>query len=77
MEEKIINILENINEEILSYDGDNMIKDGLISSFEMIEIFTELEMEFNIKIDADYANAKCFSNKNTIIEMVKKIIYEK
>lgn len=77
MEEKIIDILENINEEILIYDGDNMIEDGLISSFEMIEIFTELEKEFNIKIDADYANAKFFSNKNTIIEMVKKIIYEK
>lgn len=77
MEEKILNILENINEEILIYDGNNMIKDGLISSFEMIEIFTELEREFNIKIDADYANVEFFSNKNTIIEMVKKIIYEK
>lgn len=77
MEERIINIFEDINEEIVAYDGDDMIKDGIISSFEMLELITELEKEFNIKIDAGYTTAHYFSNKNTIIAMVKEIVQGK
>lgn len=73
MEEKIINILEEISEEIVTYDGENMIEDGIISSLEMLEIITELEKEFKIKIKADYVNARYFSNIKTIIKMVKVI----
>lgn len=73
MEEKIISILEEINDEIVTYDGENMIEEGIISSIEMLEIITELEGEFNIKIKADYVNTHYFSNIKTIIEMVKEI----
>lgn len=73
MEERIISILKEINEEIETYDGENMIEDGIITSFEMMLIITELEKEFNIKIKADYVNANYFSNIKTIIEMVKEI----
>lgn len=73
MEDKIISILNEVDEEIGTYDGENMIEDGIISSFDMLEIITELEKEFHIKIKADYINAHYFANIKSIIEMVKEI----
>lgn len=74
MEKKILEILEDINEEILSYDGNNMMVDGIVSSFEIIEIISTIEEEFGIEIDAKYVVAENFGNKESIIELVKLLL---
>lgn len=74
MEEKILEILKDCNEELLTYTGDNMVKDGIIDSFELIEIVTDLEDTFDIEIDAKYVVEAHFGNKDTIIELIKKLI---
>lgn len=74
MEEKILSILEDINDEILTYDGSNMIADGIIDSFEIVEIITNIEEEFDIEIGAENVVAANFANKDSIIEMVKRIM---
>lgn len=71
MEDKILEILEEINEDILTYDGENMYEEGVISSMDVVEIVSELEAEFDIEIDIDDIVAKNFANKETIIELVK------
>lgn len=77
MEEKILNILEEVNEEILTYDGSNLIADGIIDSFEIVEIITNIEEEFDIEISAENVVAANFANRDSIIEMVKRIMYMK
>lgn len=67
MEEKILEILEGINEGILSYTGNNMIADGIINSFEIIEIVATIEEEFDIEIDAGDITAVNFKNKDAIL----------
>ena len=74
MEKKILEILEDVNEEILSYDGNNMMVDGIVSSFEIIEIISTIEEEFGIEIDAKYVVAENFGNKESIIELVKLLL---
>lgn len=74
MEEKILEILKCINEDILTYDGKNMIVDGIINSFEIIEIVAEIEEKFDVEIDTDNLIAENFENKDTIIKMAKKIL---
>lgn len=74
MEDKILEILEEINEDILTYDGENMYEEGVISSMDVVEIVSELEAEFDIEIDIDDIVAKNFANKETIIELVKGLI---
>ena len=74
MEEKILSILEEVNDEILTYDGSNMIADGIIDSFEIVEIITNIEDEFNIEISAEHVIAANFANKDSIIEMVREIM---
>lgn len=74
MEEKILEILKCINEDILTYDGNNMIVDGIINSFEIIEIVAEIEEKFDVEIDTENLIAENFENKDTIIKMAKKIL---
>lgn len=74
MEEKILNILEEVNEDILTYDGNNMIAEGIIDSLEIVEVITYLEEEFNIEINAENVIAANFANKDSIIEMVREIM---
>lgn len=74
MEEKILDILNDINENILDYDGDNLYDDGIISSVDIVEIVSELEEAFDIEIDIDDIIAENFADKDTIIELVRRII---
>lgn len=73
MEEKILEILSDVDEAILDYDGDNMIAEGIISSMDIIEIISALEEEFDIEIDAKYADEEYFANKEAIIELIRNL----
>lgn len=73
MEEKIKEILEDINGDIVSYDGNAMLEEGIIDSFDVVDIVSRLEEEFGLEIDAEYVVANNFANMDAIIAMMKKI----
>lgn len=77
MEERILKILNEINGEIVDYQGKTMLEDGVIDSFDVIDIISSLEEEFGIEIDAEYAISENFSNKNAIINMVNQVLAER
>ncbi len=74
MEEKIIAILEDVNEDILTYTGPNMVADEIIDSFELIDMIGKLEDEFDIEIDAAEVTEENFGNKDRIIALIKRIV---
>lgn len=74
MEEKILKILGDINGQLLSYTGNNMLKDGLLDSFELIDMIGELEDEFDIEIDAAYVVEEYVGNKDRIIALIKMLL---
>lgn len=76
MEEKVLEVLEEYCEEALDYDGDNMMEEGIMDSFTVINIVSELEDVFDIEIDAKYVVAENFRNKETIIELVRRLTEE-
>ncbi len=76
MEEKVLEILEEYCEEALDYTGDNMMEEGVIDSFTVINIVSELEDVFDIEIDAKYVVAENFRNKEAIIELVTQLVEE-
>lgn len=76
MEEKVLEILEEYCEEALTYDGDNMMEEGIIDSFTVINIVSELEDAFDIEIDAKYVVAENFKNKAAILELVRRLVEE-
>ena len=73
MEEKVLEVLEEYCEEALDYDGDSMMEEGILDSFTVIDIVSELEDVFDIEIDAKYVVAENFSNKEAIIELVRRL----
>jgi D-alanine--poly(phosphoribitol) ligase subunit 2 len=76
MEEKILKVLAEVNEEIVSYDGDNLFDAGILDSLQAVDLVAELEDAFDIEIDAKYVVEDNFKTKEAIINLVKKIIEE-
>ena len=74
MEEKIIEILREVNEEIPGYEGDNLFDAGLLDSLQAVDLVADLEDEFDIDIDAKYVIEENFKTKDAIIALVKKIL---
>lgn len=74
MEEKILSILKEVNEEILSYAGSNMMADGVMDSFELIDLIGRLEDTFDIEIDAAEVAVENFANKDCVVNLVKSLI---
>ena len=73
MEERILEILAEINEEIPGFDGDNLFDAGLLDSLQAVDLVGELEDEFDIDIDAKYVIEDNFKTKEAIIALVKMI----
>jgi len=74
MEERVLKVIDDINEEIRDYDGDNLFEAGLLDSFLAIDLVSELEEEFDIEIDAKYVVEENFKTKEAIIALMKKLV---
>lgn len=73
MEKKILEILSNASEELLTYTGSNMVADDIIDSFGLISLISELEGAFGIEIDADYVTEENFGNKDRIVALIQRL----
>ena len=76
MEETVLKILMELNEEILTYKGDNLYRDGLLDSFQVLDLAAELEEKLGIEIDPELVILENFANKDAILGFVKKTMEE-
>ena len=67
-------ILAEINDEILEYDGDSLVESGLLDSFQIVDLVGMLEEEFDIEIDAELVVVENFETKEAIIKMLEGIL---
>lgn len=74
MEEKMISVFNEINDEINSFEGDNLFEAGLLDSFQVLDLVAEIENAFDIEIDAKYVIEENFKSKNAIIALVKSLL---
>ena len=74
MEEKINAILNDVNEEIMSYSGPNMVADEIVDSFELIEIISQLEDTFDIEVDAADVVEENFGNRDRILAYITALL---
>jgi len=73
VKEIIVDILNDIDDEILKYDGENMIDDGVIDSFTIMEIVAEIEEKFNCKIAPDDVTEEHFKSLDAIVTFVESL----
>lgn len=71
MEEKIIEILNDIDEDIVQYEGEDLVEEGIIDSFTIVEILTEIEDKLDIKICIDDVIAENFKSIGTIVALIE------
>lgn len=74
MEQTVLEVLAETNDEIPFYDGDNLIEDGLLDSFQVMDLVNDLEEAFDIEIDAKYVIEENFRTKDTIIALIEMIM---
>lgn len=74
MEDKILETLAEINEDIYKYEGENLFDAGLMDSLQAVDLVAELENAFDIEIDAQYVVEENFKSKKAIIALVKKLM---
>ncbi len=76
MEEKVLKVLTKINEEIVTYEGDNLFEEGILDSLQAVDIIAALEDEFGIDIDAENLIEENLMTKESIIAMMHRILGE-
>lgn len=72
MREQILEILSEVDERIEA--GIDLIEEGIIDSFAIVNIVMELEDAFEIEIDADEITAENFQTVENIVEMMERIM---
>lgn len=74
MEEKILSVLMGINEDIVSYDGDNLFDAGILDSLQAVDLIAALEDGLDIDINAEFVIEDNLKTKGAIIAMINRII---
>ena len=74
MEQKVLEILAEINEDIPAYKGNSLFDAGLLDSLQAVDLVGELEDTFAIEIDAKYVVEDNFKSKDAIIALVKRLM---
>lgn len=76
MREKILEILYEIDDTVEYEASDNFIDDGIIDSYQMVEIVDGIESAFDIEISGRDIVPENFANLDAIEMMLKKYIEE-
>lgn len=71
--EKLLEILHQIRDDIDFVDEKALVDDGVLDSFDIVSIVSELSMEYDIDISIDDMTAENFNSAKAMYEMVLRI----
>ena len=72
MKEKIVKILTGLRPEFDFTEDVNFIEEGMLDSFDVVNLVDELDSEFNIVIDGIDIIPENFSSLDSIISLLKR-----
>ena len=72
MKEKILEILSNIRPEFDFTEDVNFIEQGMLDSFDVVTLVSDLDSTFGISIDGVDIVPENFSSVDSIINLLKK-----
>ena len=73
MEDKVLEILQRVRSDIDYSTQKTMMTDGVLDSFDVVGIITELADEFDIEITIDDMTEENFDSLEAICAMVARI----
>ena len=77
MEQKIVTLLQNINDKVPSDPTVELLESGIIDSFDIVNIVSSLEQEFSMEIAAEDIVPENFINVCSIKIMLEKYMSRK
>lgn len=72
MQTKILEILNGLRPEFDFTSSPDFIGDGMLDSFDIVSLVTELEDNFNITVDGEDIIPDNFSSVDAIITLIEK-----
>ena len=76
MQEKIFDILTEINPDVSMAGDVKLIDEGILDSFDIVNVVREIEDAFHIEISAKDVMPEHFNSVYAISELVKRILEE-
>ena len=73
MEEKVLAVLQGVRDDVDFESEEALIDDGILDSFDIISIVSDLNNEFDVEITADELEAENFNSLNAIVELVRSL----
>lgn len=77
MKDSILEVLREVNEDADFESSSDFIEDGLIDSFEIVDLVSKLEDKFPVEIRGTDIIPENFVNLEAIEKLVKKYLEEK
>lgn len=74
MREKVLEILKDTRDDVDFENETKLIDDGILDSFDIISIVSELNDTFVIDITADELEPDNFNTLDAIVELVKSMV---
>ena len=71
--ERLLTILQDVNDEIDFAHERHMVDDGLIDSLELMKIIVALEEAYDVRIDAGEVEPENFNSAEAILALVNRI----
>ena len=72
MKEKVLEILSNIRPEFDFTEDVNFIEEGMLDSFDIVTLVSDIDSTFGISIDGVDIVPENFSSVDTIINLLQK-----
>ncbi|WP_022760724.1 acyl carrier protein [Butyrivibrio sp. AD3002] len=74
MKEKVMEILKNIRDDIDFNEEKALIDDGILDSFDIIGIVTELNEAFGVDITADDLEPENFNSVDAMVNLINGLL---
>ena len=71
--ETLLDILGQIRSDIDYANEKALVDDGILDSFDIVSIVSELSMEYDIDISIDDMTAENFNSAEAMLEMITRI----
>ena len=71
--EKLLEILKGIRPDVDFENEDALIDDGILDSFDVVSIISELDDEFGVQVKINELDPENFNSVESIWEMVQKL----
>lgn len=73
MKEKILAILSDIRPDIEFENEENLVSDGLLESFDLVQLVATLEEEFDVEIGGRNITKENFDSLDRIVSLMESL----